>query len=393
MFVGIQVANWNAALADERLGRAYAARLTADLEQDLASRSALVDYYGAVLDSVERTDALLADPQADPQELVVAAYRASEINYSRALRASTWDEIVSSGDIGLLPPTWPAALPSTSRSTPHACLRVLTAVRLPPSRAHDHPAGGAEGAARRVQRRAQRGAADHRLHAGLHARHRAGNDRGDGGGTARRPGRAANLRYQYSEIYSAHANISGDVVAIERALAALKGPRPPTEAAPMILRRVIANARTEMDRHRDRFVIVVLGVFLGIQVANWNEARRRARRVRGGACAARRGNRRQSCDSRRPTPRTSNVRSKIGSRRADRAAVVRRQRGDLWRLIRARRASKQTASDLHPASQCPRRNGRPIRACSRNSRRRERQLLRRSPVLFRCVAGSPPTPS
>ena len=37
VFVGIQVANWNEALADERLGRAYAARLLADLEKDRAT--------------------------------------------------------------------------------------------------------------------------------------------------------------------------------------------------------------------------------------------------------------------------------------------------------------------------------------------------------------------
>jgi hypothetical protein len=77
VFLGIQVANWNQSLADERLGRAYAQRLTADLERDLATRRELVAYYAAVLESVERTDALLADPQSDPKMLVVDAYRAS----------------------------------------------------------------------------------------------------------------------------------------------------------------------------------------------------------------------------------------------------------------------------------------------------------------------------
>ena len=136
VFIGIQVANWNAELADERLGRTYAARLTVDLKQDLASRQALVDYYGAVLESVEHTDGLLAHPQADPQELVVAAYRASEINYS----------------------------------PPAAALRADPAVQT-------------------------------------------------------------NLRYQSSDVYSAHANIQDDVVAIERALAALNAQRLPAEAA------------------------------------------------------------------------------------------------------------------------------------------------------------------
>src|SRR5687768_2116695 len=81
VFFGIQVANWNDARADERRGRAHAARLTADLRKDLDSRSGLVAYYAAVLDGVERTDALLADTFADPKDLVAAAYRATEVNY------------------------------------------------------------------------------------------------------------------------------------------------------------------------------------------------------------------------------------------------------------------------------------------------------------------------
>lgn len=108
VFLGIQVANWNQSLADERLGRAYAQRLTADLERDLATRRELVAYYAAVLESVERTDALLADPQSDPKMLVVDAYRASEINY-RAPSRATWDEVVASGNAGLLPREMAAA--------------------------------------------------------------------------------------------------------------------------------------------------------------------------------------------------------------------------------------------------------------------------------------------
>jgi hypothetical protein len=102
VFLGIQVANWNQDRVDERRGRTHAIRLGNDLEQDLASRKALVSYYAAVLESVERADRLFADPLADPKQLLVAAYRASEINYRPPSRA-TWDEIVSSGETGLLP--------------------------------------------------------------------------------------------------------------------------------------------------------------------------------------------------------------------------------------------------------------------------------------------------
>ncbi len=102
VFVGMQVTNWNADAADRRRANAYVERLTADMEGDLASRRADVAYYAAVLDSLVRTNDLLADPASDPQELVVSAYRASEILYPAPTRA-TWDEIVSSGDVSLLP--------------------------------------------------------------------------------------------------------------------------------------------------------------------------------------------------------------------------------------------------------------------------------------------------
>ena len=232
VFIGIQVANWNAALADERLGRAYAARLTADLERDLASRRALVAYYGAVLDNVERTDALFADPQADPKELVVAAYRASEINYQPPSGA-TWEEIVSSGDTGLLPRNAASHVAGyfafdTARSSFEGLQqsayrhRVRTVIPLA------------------VQKALRAGCSDVRNQAQQITGFMPGCTldiepetivataavlRAD-------PAVQANLRYQYSEVYSAHANISGDVVGIERALAALRGPRPVEEISP-----------------------------------------------------------------------------------------------------------------------------------------------------------------
>lgn len=101
VFLGIQVANWNQAQADARLGRDYVTRLTRDLNEDLAGTRAQSAYYAAVLESVRNTDTLLSDADSDPRELVVNAYRATEIIYSAPVRA-TWDQIVSSGHLGLL---------------------------------------------------------------------------------------------------------------------------------------------------------------------------------------------------------------------------------------------------------------------------------------------------
>lgn len=102
VFVGIQVANWNSDAVDRRRGVEYVERLSRDLEADLAARRADVAYYAAVQDSLVRANDLLNQPSSDAEDLVVAAYRASELMYSPPTRA-TWDEIVSAGDIGLLP--------------------------------------------------------------------------------------------------------------------------------------------------------------------------------------------------------------------------------------------------------------------------------------------------
>lgn len=102
VFVGLQVANWNDGQADQRRGQDYVERLTDDIRRDIRDRGNTLAYYEAVNDSAERTIELLNSPSPNPQELVVNAYRATEYSHSTPRRA-TWDEIVSSGEIGLLP--------------------------------------------------------------------------------------------------------------------------------------------------------------------------------------------------------------------------------------------------------------------------------------------------
>ncbi len=102
VFVGIQVANWNEGQEDKRRGSAYVERLAIDVRKDIKNRGNLLSYYEAVNASAERTVVLLESPSPDSKELVVNAYRATEYASHYPTR-STWDEIVSSGDIGLLP--------------------------------------------------------------------------------------------------------------------------------------------------------------------------------------------------------------------------------------------------------------------------------------------------
>ena len=100
--IGFQVNAWGAAQADERRGRAYTERLIADLRVQQRGRQNQADYFDAVTASAERAVVLLDAPLADPEDLVIQAYRATEFLYSPQKREA-WDEVVASGHVGLLP--------------------------------------------------------------------------------------------------------------------------------------------------------------------------------------------------------------------------------------------------------------------------------------------------
>lgn len=101
VFIGIQVANWNDVQVDKRLGRQYMDRLVVDLRNDLSTYTAQQAYFEQVLGSIEEADRLLEENNPDPEALVVAAYRASE-TANTVSNTATWDQMVSSGHIGLL---------------------------------------------------------------------------------------------------------------------------------------------------------------------------------------------------------------------------------------------------------------------------------------------------
>jgi hypothetical protein len=224
VFVGMQVSNWNAEQADRRRGAAYVERLSRDMVGDLAARRADVAYYAAVLDSVVRANALLADPGADAEALVIAAYRASEVTYSAPTRA-TWDEVVSSGDIGLLPS---GAVDSgiaayfaddTGQAARDEMLtsgyrrRVRQIIPLEVQMAIRAGCSDVRNEAQQIVGFMDQCAIDV---SDATLRDTANRLRAD-------PQLRAELQYQYSTAYSARANLSGDVVYLERALAALRG--------------------------------------------------------------------------------------------------------------------------------------------------------------------------
>jgi hypothetical protein len=102
VFIGIQVANWNESRIERHLSQDYTKRLIVDLEKDLVETQVIYNYFGIVLENIEVADKLLSLPDSDAKTLILAAYRASEHNDAASSQA-TWDQIVSSGHLALLP--------------------------------------------------------------------------------------------------------------------------------------------------------------------------------------------------------------------------------------------------------------------------------------------------
>ncbi|WP_370338886.1 hypothetical protein [Parvularcula marina] len=102
VYLGLQVNNWNEALSNTRLGEDYVRQLRRETEVNLVAAQSQTAYYNAVLESVVRTGELLRETDPDPHTLIIEAYRATEVAYLTPARA-TWDQIISSGHLDLLP--------------------------------------------------------------------------------------------------------------------------------------------------------------------------------------------------------------------------------------------------------------------------------------------------
>jgi hypothetical protein len=103
VFLGIQLGNWNARRPTRGwAGPTPSASSSTSAPTGRAASASPTTTYDAVNTSAEQTARLLGDPAADPRALVVNAYRATEYTFLMQTRP-TWDEIVSSGNVDLLP--------------------------------------------------------------------------------------------------------------------------------------------------------------------------------------------------------------------------------------------------------------------------------------------------
>lgn len=102
VFVGIQVANWNAARVDRQRGAEFTERLRADLRDERWVYDFLIAYYSDVRAAAERAIGDLEGlAPLSNHDLLVAAYRATQYREG-ARRRDTYDELVSTGSMGLL---------------------------------------------------------------------------------------------------------------------------------------------------------------------------------------------------------------------------------------------------------------------------------------------------
>jgi hypothetical protein len=102
VFIGIQVSNWNERLATDRTATLFTEHLKADLREEHWAYQLLISYNQEVLANAERTvNALENRTTLTDEALLVSAYRATQYK-QRLRRRSTYDELISTGKIGLI---------------------------------------------------------------------------------------------------------------------------------------------------------------------------------------------------------------------------------------------------------------------------------------------------
>jgi hypothetical protein len=102
VFIGTQVSNWNEDRVINRKADAFAQSLRSDLREEAWSSELLLQYNKEVLANAERAVAALeGKTEMSNEALLTAAYRATQYR-QKGRRRSTYDELTSTGAIGLI---------------------------------------------------------------------------------------------------------------------------------------------------------------------------------------------------------------------------------------------------------------------------------------------------
>ncbi len=102
VFIGMQVSNWNEDRETNQKAAVFTQRLKADLREEAWGYEMQIGYWRQVLANAKRVaDALNGRAPLSAEALLVNAYRATQFNgYTR--RRATYDELTSTGEIGLI---------------------------------------------------------------------------------------------------------------------------------------------------------------------------------------------------------------------------------------------------------------------------------------------------
>ena len=102
VFIGLQASNWNQDRETERKAGVFSQRLDSDLRAEAWGYEMQIGYYGQVIANARRAaDALTGSSPLSDEALLVAAYRGTQYN-GNIRRRATYDELTSTGEIGLI---------------------------------------------------------------------------------------------------------------------------------------------------------------------------------------------------------------------------------------------------------------------------------------------------
>lgn len=102
VFIGLQASNWNTDRETTAKAVDFTERLRADLRVEAWGYEYEIGYSNDVLASAKRAaDALSGKTPMSDEALLIAAYRATQYEFNVRRRA-TYDELTSTGDIGLI---------------------------------------------------------------------------------------------------------------------------------------------------------------------------------------------------------------------------------------------------------------------------------------------------
>ncbi len=105
VFIGIQVANWNAERETKQKSAIFTERLKADLREEAWAYEYLILYNKDILANAEKVLAVMdGEAEMTDEQFVISAYRASQYKYNVRQRAA-YDEMISTGSIDLITDT------------------------------------------------------------------------------------------------------------------------------------------------------------------------------------------------------------------------------------------------------------------------------------------------